>query len=154
MILRPPPEENQQAMRAFPRVDVWWGGMRDNGALMLILSDQLCLSQRWRNATVTVKLMVPDQASVASAKQNLTQAIQQLRINARPEVLVKGDCTFPEILQKSSKDASLVILGMAIPEENFSQYYAELQRKTAKLPLTMFVLASQDLSFIDVLKQS
>ena len=154
VILRSPPEDELQPIRAFPRIDIWWGGMRDNGALMLILADQLCLSRRWRNATVTVKLMVPDEASVAAARQNLVNAIQQLRIDARPEVLVRGNRTFPELLKKSSRDASLVILGMATPAENFSQYYADLQQRTANLPPTMFVLASEDLSFIDVLKQS
>lgn len=42
-------------------------------------------------------------------------------------------------------------IGMATPEENFTQYYQNLQELTKNLPTTAFVLAGQDISFGDVL---
>ncbi|WP_166283374.1 Na-K-Cl cotransporter [Lyngbya confervoides] len=138
-----------------PRIDVWWSGMKDNGALMLILADQLLLSERWRQAQVYVKLVVPDEASVAAAHTNLSQAIRQLRIEAKPDVIVARNRAFSEILQTASRNASLVILGMAAPgADPYSDYYTQLQARTQHLPQTMFVLAAQDLSFIDVLRQT
>lgn len=74
-----------------------------------------------------------------------------LRIDAVVEVLVSDGQPFSKILKSSSKTADLVVLGMVTPDENFSQYYAEQQESTSGLPTTLFVLASEDLAFIEVL---
>ena len=154
LILRTPEEGESQDNRAFPRIDVWWGGLKGNGALMLIVADQLRLSARWRNAEIYLKLVVPDEASVASAEENLKQRIQDLRINVTPDVIVARDRPFPQLLKSASKNSSLVILGMATPSDDFGEYYQGLQQRTANLPLTLFVLASEKVSFSEVLMQS
>ncbi|MEM9138037.1 MAG: amino acid permease, partial [Cyanobacteria bacterium P01_F01_bin.42] len=154
LVLRSPENGDINQNRAFPRIDVWWGGLRGNGALMLILAEQLQISTRWRNAEIYLKLMVPDEVSVEKARENVNQALKQLRIQVTPEVIVARDRTFSSVLKSSSKNASLVILGMAEPTDSFSNYYAGLQDRTADLPQTLFVLASEHLSFSEVLKQS
>ena len=135
------------------RIDVWWGGLKDNGGLMLLLADLLQTSRTWRETEVWIKLVVPNQAAAQSARANVDTVLKRLRMVATPQVLVANDRSFAEILTESSRTANLVILGMAKPTENFSQYFNDLQARTAGLPTTLFVLASQDLAFVEVLQK-
>ncbi|HUH14171.1 MAG TPA: hypothetical protein VMK65_13735, partial [Longimicrobiales bacterium] len=126
------------------RIDVWWGGLKGNGGLMMILAYLLHTSIPWRQAEVRLKMVVPDEDAAVQARRNLTTIIQRIRTNAVPEVLVAGGRSFPEILRQSSGDADLIFLGMATPTgpEAFTRYYARLQRWIEPLPTVVLVLAA------------
>lgn len=135
------------------RIDVWWGGLQDNGGLMLILAYLLRTSFQWMGAEVRLKLVVPNQAAADAAKDNIERLAQSLRIGATSQVIVAEGRPFDEILKSSSKHADLVFLGLAKPHEGFSDYYAQLQQRTATLPPTIFVLASEELAFAELLQK-
>jgi hypothetical protein len=67
------------------------------------------------------------------------------------EIVVGEGRPFDDILLESSRDADLVLLGLAEPAENFVSYYENLQRRVRGLPTTAFVLAAEDISFGEVL---
>ena len=142
-----------KTFRIRQRIDVWWGGIKNNGALMLILAELMRTSLEWREAEVRIKLVVSHQAAAQAAQANLESVVKRLQISALSQVLVAEGRPFASILKSSSKSADLVILGMATPGENFSQYFADLQARTAGLPSTLFVLASEDLAFVEVLQK-
>ena len=134
------------------RIDVWWGGLHANGSLMLILADLLKRNIAWRNAAIHLKLVVADEDAAKKAQPNLEELITQLRIDAKPEVMV-AQGSFDEILQKSSRAADMVFLGMATPGENFQQYYETLQTRTANLPSSVMVLASPNFAITNALTE-
>ncbi|MGF1520614.1 MAG: amino acid permease [Nodosilinea sp.] len=140
-------------LRTKRRIDVWWGGLQANGGLMLILAYLLRTSDRWRNADVYLNLVVPNDQAQAAAEQNLEGIVKNLRIGAIPRVIVAGDRSFDDILKTSSQTADLVFLGLAAPGENFTDYYLDLQKRTASLPPTILVLASEELEFAEVLQK-
>lgn len=140
-----------RSLRLRSRIDVWWGGLKNNGGLMLIVADLLRTSREWRNADVWLKLVVPNSSAADAARANLKNVLKRLRIDAVVEVLISEGQPFNKILKSSSKTADLVILGMATPDDRFSQYYVDLQERTSGLPTTLFVLASEDLAFTDIL---
>ncbi len=134
------------------RIDVWWGGsMQANGGLMLLLAYLLRNDVRWREATIYLKLVVKQKSAVPPARNNLNQLLNELRIRAIPKVIVSEDRSFKRILKENSKNADLIFLGMAAPDENFVAYYEELQQRVTNLPSTVFVLASPNFSFSEVL---
>ncbi|MGB3202947.1 MAG: Na-K-Cl cotransporter, partial [Nodosilinea sp.] len=135
------------------RIDVWWGGLQTNGGLMLILAYLLRTSGRWRNADIYLNLVVPNEQAKAKAEQNLENLVKGLRIGAIPKVIVARDRAFDDILTATSATADLVLLGLANPGENFTEYYLDLQKRTTALPATIFVLASEDLEFAEVLQR-
>ncbi|MEX0893075.1 MAG: amino acid permease [Gemmatimonadota bacterium] len=137
------------------RIDVWWGGLKGNGGLMMILAYLLHTSIRWRQAEVRLKMVVPDEAAAARAHRNLTTLAQRIRTNAIPEVLVANGRSFPEILNESSADADLVFMGMAEPSDPaaFTRYYARLQGWIEDLPTVVLVLAAEETPFDEVLVQ-
>ncbi|MEO1742236.1 MAG: Na-K-Cl cotransporter [Cyanobacteria bacterium J06629_9] len=154
IICRAQPEALSPTTRHRPRqIDVWWGGLQNNGGLMLILAYLLRTSSQWRSAKIYLKLVVTNQTAAEAAEANLTELIEMLRIGARPSVIVSHDQPFDKILQSSSARADLVLMGLAVPDEHFPERYASLQAMTASLPPTIFVLAAEALSFSDLLKK-
>ncbi len=135
------------------RIDVWWGGLRKNGGLMMILAYLLKTSLAWRNSEVTVKMVVPTDAAVKGTRNNLSSLVEDLRTGAATEVIVTDGRPFSNILRESSSNADLIFLGMAKPEDNFIAYYEDLQRMIQGLPSTIFVLASEELAFEEILLQ-
>jgi len=146
--------ENQQQGFGFRRIiDVWWGGMQSNGSLMLLLAYLLRTDINWRNAKIYLKLVVPDQAAAAAAKDNLDDLSKKLRIDVIPSVIVAENRSFDEILKQSSRNSDLIFLGMAQPSENFTEYYERLQSRVMDLPSTVFVLAAPEFAIGDVLTE-
>ncbi|MCK4771468.1 MAG: amino acid permease, partial [Candidatus Latescibacteria bacterium] len=135
------------------RIDVWWGGLRKNGGLMMILAYLLRTSRQWRNAEVCVKMVVPTDAAVEGSSHNLAKLVEDLRTGATTRVIVADGRPFDEILRESSRRADLIFLGLAKPEDDFVSYCEELQRRIEGLPTTIFVLASEDMAFEEILLQ-
>ncbi len=136
-------------------IDLWWGGLQANGAIMLILAYLLQGSLKWQDATVRLKMVVPDEEAARGARQNLEAMAAKIRTGAEPHVLTSNGRSFFDILQESSKDADLVFMGIASPKEGeFEEYYAELRARTEGLPSTVFVLAAEEIAFQEVLLRS
>ncbi|MEM9091035.1 MAG: amino acid permease [Cyanobacteria bacterium P01_F01_bin.53] len=135
------------------RIDVWWGGLQSNGGLMLILAYLLRTSWQWRSAEIRLKLVVSNAAAAQAAEANLTNLTNSLRIGAKSEIILAEGRPFNDILQQSSASADLVFLGLAIPEEDSTGYYETLQKRITGLPLTVMVLASENLDFSEMLQK-
>ncbi len=156
LILRTQPEIYPPILRQFftrRRIDVWWGGLQANGGLMLILAYLLRTSWRWRDADVCLNLVVASESAKEAAEKNLHQLVKSLRIGAVPRVIVANGRSFDDILTTTSCTADLVFLGLAVPGDDFCAYYLDLKARTASLPTTMFVMASEDLEFAEVLQK-
>lgn len=136
------------------RIDVWWGGMQNNGSLMLLLAYLLRTDINWRNAKIYLKLVVSDNTAAAAARSNLDSFVTGLRIDVISEIIEAQGRSFFEILHHSSKNADLIFLGMAQPGENFTAYYESLQKRVTNLPSTIFVLAAPGFAFGEVLSDS
>ena len=132
-------------------IDVWWGGRKGNGALMVILSWLVSTSLEWRGSTVTGKMVVPSESARVGARANLENILHAARTNAMTEVIVAGDRSFWEIIRESSNSADLVFMGMAEPHEGYDAYYNQLQKQTEGLPTTVFTLAAEELEFGEVI---
>jgi hypothetical protein len=144
-------DEPAHGFRRRERIDVWWGGLKDNGALMMILAYLLRTSTEWRGAEVNVKLVVPNEMAAESAGANLRRKIDELRIGAEPHVIIGDGRPFDDILRKSSAAADLIFLGMAEPADNFAAYIGRMHELVEGLPTVAFVLAAEDLKFAEVL---
>ncbi len=148
MILR---ENEQRGFGNFQRIDVWWGGMQDNGGLMLLLAHMLRSTIEWRNSSIYIKLLVTNEAGAKDAETNLNAMIARFRIPAIPEVIVAANRSFETVLHESSQDADIIFLGMATPtDRDFTEYYEKMHARTANLPTIMYVMAAPDFAFAEV----
>jgi hypothetical protein len=135
------------------KIDLWWGGLNANGGLMMILAYLLQSSLAWYDAKVIIKMMVQDEKAAKDAKQNLSVVIKKLRTGAKLEVIVSNGRSFDEVLHESSANVDLIFMGMALPGENFEEYYNNFQTKINNLPTTILVMAAEEISFGEVLLQ-
>ena len=145
-------DADRQGFGSRRRVDIWWGGLQGNGALLMILGYLLRTSLTWQSADVRLKMVVPTDAAAEQARENLLDVLAQTRTGLHAEVIVSAGRTFEEILHQSSSGADLILMGMAAPEgSDFAAYYQLLRDRTAGLPTTVFVLAAEDIAFREVL---
>ncbi|MGB3639423.1 MAG: amino acid permease [Rivularia sp. (in: cyanobacteria)] len=148
MILR---ENEQHGFGQFRRIDVWWGGMQDNGGLMLLLAHMLRSTIEWREAQIYIKLVVSSEAGTKDAEANLNAILKQFRIKAIPEVIFAANRSFETVLHESSANADIIFLGMATPtDRDFTEYYEQMHARTANLPTIMYVMAEPDFAFAEV----
>ena len=132
------------------RIDVWWGGLKRNGGLMLTLAYLLQTSVDWRGADVRVKMVVPTPEAAAGARPNLEAIVRSMRSRVTAEVQVSDGRPFVDIMNDSSRDADIIMMGMREPDADFQSYYERMRDMVEGMPTTAFVLAAEDMPFGDI----
>jgi amino acid transporter len=108
------------------RIDIWWGGLQNNGDLMLLFAYLLRLNPGWRDARIFVRSVARDEEERRLQLDGLAKLLPEARIGAETEVLVKPDeLTITEILHRVSADADVVFLGLQEPKQGEESAYAD-----------------------------
>ena len=104
-------------IRMGARIDIWWQGMQNNGDLMMLCAYLLKLNAEWDHAEIVIRSLVRNQQQKDFFEQEISALIPEARINAKLEILL-GDVndSFVDVLHAKSKDATLVLMGLPIPE--------------------------------------
>jgi len=106
-------------------IHVWWGGLQRNGDLMLLLAYLMTRNPEWRGAKVQVMGVASNDHAREETERQLAKLIPEIRIDAEIEVIVKAkESTIREIIHSRSREADIVFLGLAVPEEGQEQAYA------------------------------
>ena len=123
------------------RIDLWWGGLENNGDLMLLLAHLLTMNTAWTDAVILVRSAVASEAERDEMETTLGQLISEARIQAEAEVVVRtpGE-SIATTIHRESREADLVFLGLSVPPPGSEETYAErLIELTRGLPTTIFV---------------
>ena len=139
------------------RIDVWWGGQTNSGALMVSLAHLMKKNDDWAKAKLVLKIIAEGEEDMESKRIKIESFLSRSRLNAEAKVLKKLSGTFYETIRESSKDADLVFLGIRAPEEDesvedYAAYYENMVEETKSLPLLVKVLASEDVDFQRIFK--
>ncbi len=124
------------------RIDLWWGGLQNNGDLMLLLAHLLRLNPEWNNARLTVRSIARSEAERDSQHSGLAELLAENRIEADTEVLYEPDADrdVAEILHERSAKADVVFLGLMMPSFGDEVHYAKRLEKLAEgFKTTIFV---------------
>jgi amino acid transporter len=137
-------------------IHVWWGGNKDNIGLMLTLAYQIQKSPVWKQSTLILKTIVDSEEEREATIQRMETFIEEQRIPAKADVLIKRLPSFFDIIRQSSAEAGLVFMGMRPPGkeesiEEYSGYYGNLMKTTTEMPPLAFVLAAEDIEFREVI---
>ncbi len=110
VICRPVPQRLAPTGRS---IDVWWGGLQQNGDLLVLFAHLLSLDPGWRDATISIKSIGTTEMVVERTERTLSEMISAARIGATYEVIRKPEGqTIQEIIHDRSKDADVVFLGL------------------------------------------
>lgn len=132
-------------------VDLWWGGLKGNGGLMMVLAYMMQNSPHWQQVTITIKMVVTSDKAAVEAEKNLDNLLASIRVEFHKKILVSEKGRFFGVLSKDSQNADLVMCGLKKPDSDFSNYFNDLKTKTASIPRRLFVAASHDIAYKDIL---
>ncbi|MGD9224438.1 MAG: hypothetical protein PVH22_14380, partial [Desulfobacteraceae bacterium] len=123
------------------RIDIWWRGKK-NGALMVLLGYLLTLNWEWAGAEIRLIRVIRNEAGREPATEALQSLINAARVEAAACIVV-SEKPFQEVLFQYSKDASLVMLGMEVPDSSQALRFQSVTEQTVTgLPTTLFICSS------------
>jgi amino acid transporter len=122
-------------------IDLWWGGLQNNGDMMLLFAYLLSLNSEWTDAKIFVRSIVGNEAERQQMATGLNNLIPEARIRAETQIIVKRpEQTIAEILHTYSHDSDVVFLGLRDPEPGTEAAYAQrLMELAGGLRTTIFV---------------
>jgi len=115
------PREGEQR-----RIHIWWGGLQRNGDLILLLAYLLSCNSEWRNSRIRILSIASNPLMQRKTLSFLEQLVPEIRIEANISVMLKDEkVSVREMIHKTSADADLVLLGLALPEVGEEDAYAQ-----------------------------
>jgi len=123
------------------RIDLWWGGLQNNGDLMLLLAYLLTLNPQWRDAGLYVRAIARSEEERQTQLSALAELIPGTRIRAESEVILLGEGQrIPEVIRERSRNTDVVFLGLREPRPGGeAEYAATLGELASDLKTTIFV---------------
>ena len=128
------------------RIDVWWGGLQNNGDMLLLFAYLISVNSEWSDARITVKTVASNAMTHDQTARGLKDLIERCRIKADAKVIQRaaGE-TVQSIIQAESRDADLVFLGLQRTQPGEEEaYYGRLQELVGDLPTVILVRAAGD----------
>ena len=125
-------------------IDVWWRG-NQNGELMLLLAHLLAQNAPWRTRPIRLMRTIENQAGRDEVLKHLESLIESSRIRATPHVVVTENAQ--QGIQDSSRNAAIVFMGMAEPDENRAEeFYERMTDLAGDLKRVVFVKSAGGMS--------
>ena len=123
------------------RIVVWWGGLENNGDMMLLLAHLLKLNPEWSEARIVVRSIARSEEELHFQEKGLEALIEEVRIEAEAHIIEQPESgSIAETIHRHSAGASLLFLGMQDPPPGSEAEYARRLEKLANgLPTTVFV---------------
>lgn len=113
-------------MRHSKRIDIWWGGLENNGDLMLLLAHMLRMNPVWEKAGVYLHSIVWKEEECEGMRESLGSLIRNVRIDAEAEIIVKPEGrSIEDVIIETSRGADLTFVGLMIPGEEAQEAYAD-----------------------------
>jgi len=123
------------------RVDVWWGGLQQNGDMLVLSAHLMSLNPEWRDATITIKNIATSDMMVERNRSLIEHVLRSARIRADIEVLPRPEgAAVADLIGASSAHADLVLMGLRSIEPGEEPDYAErLEELAESLPSVLFI---------------
>jgi hypothetical protein len=107
-------------------IHVWWGGLKRNGDLLLLIAYLLTRNPDWRNARIRILSIASNEHMKGQTERFLAKLIPEIRIKAEVDVTVRDEEeSILDLMHRESADADVVLLGLASPKEGDEESYAE-----------------------------
>lgn len=130
------------------KIDVWWGGLQNNGDMLLLFAYLLRANPEWSDARISIKAITTNEMTYAQAEGALGELIERNRIEAEVEVIeMPADRTVREVIHERSRDSDVVFLGLAdSPPDSERQYAERLAKLVGPLATVILVRAAGPLA--------
>ncbi len=126
-------------------IDIWWGGLERNGAMMLLLAYLITSSEIWARPEVRINVVVDDEQTYKNTFKSLRKVIADSRVRAESNIILRKPTDRPiaEIITECSADRDLVIMGLRPPGGDEKEAFVErINDFLANLGTVLLVRAS------------
>ncbi len=123
------------------RIDIWWGGMENDGKLMILFAHLLKLNDYWDTFPIVLKSIASNEKEYEDRKKLLNDLKKLLRIDFQIEIYIKKESEkINDIITESSKDSRLVFIGLGTPEKGKEKaFISHISDFLEGLPTTLLV---------------
>ena len=123
------------------RIVIWWGGLENNGDMMLLLAHLLKLNPEWSDARIVVRSIARTEKERQFQEKGLGTLLEEVRIEAETDIIKPARSqSIAEVIHERSANASIIFLGMHDPPPGTEADYARrLDELTTGLCTTVFV---------------
>lgn len=123
------------------RIDVWWGGLQNNGDMMLLFAYLLSANAEWRGAEICIRSIASTEMMRTQTEVSLRRMLQSSRIDARFEVAMRTEGVNVQAqIQDQSRNADIVFMGLREPPPGEEMEYARrLSELVGDLPTIVLV---------------
>ena len=127
-------------------IHIWWGGLYQNGDLMLLLAYLLARNPFWRGARVKVISIASNEFMKTQTEQYLQKLFPEIRIEAESEVIERPkDVNLREVIQQESAEADVIFFGLATPGRGEEESYAQRMDELSEGLGTVFFVKNSSL---------
>ncbi|MBU1625773.1 hypothetical protein KKB18_00210, partial [bacterium] len=118
--------DSEKGIKNYDSIDLWWGGLGENGDLMMLLAYLISLNEEWADARVRVIRIINNPEGLEKAQENIQNLLDNMRLPAEALIIAKDtpDQPIEELLSKYSKETGLTILGIGQVENGKEKEYA------------------------------
>jgi nucleotide-binding universal stress UspA family protein len=127
------------------RIDIWWGGLQQNGGLMLLLAFLITAHDLYRGANVVVRTVIPKDGSVEKATERIDAVLNRARLNATASVIVDDGRSIADVMHEHSRNADLAIIGLRLPpkDEQYEVFFERIDNILNDMPTTVLVRSAR-----------
>lgn len=128
------------------RIDVWWGGLENNGDMLLLFAYLISVNSEWGDVSINVKTIASNAMTSEQTRRSLHELIERCRISAEPRVIQRQEGeSIHGMIQQESNDADLVFLGLrAVEAGEEEEYLGRLESLMGDLQTVILVRAAGD----------
>jgi hypothetical protein len=122
-------------------IHVWWGGLEQNGDLLVLLAHLLSQNGSWRNSEIVINSIATNEMTQRRNQALLDELTRAARIEATTRVILKPEGTsVREVIWEGSRHADVVLLGLRgnKPGEEV-EYARRIEAMMECLPTVLFV---------------
>ena len=138
VICRP---RSELPLRRRRRIHVWWGGLQQNGDMLVLFAHLLSLNPEWRGANISIKSVATTEMMMTRNEALLNDVVRNSRISATAEVMLKqSDRSVHEVMCEHSASADVVLLGLrSVVPGGEGEYAGRIEKLLCDLPTVMLV---------------
>ncbi len=107
------------------QIHVWWGGLEQNGDLLVLLAHLLAQNAQWRDSEIIINSVATTEMIFEKNETLLEQLTTAARIDAQTNVILKPDgVSVKETIWEHSREADVVFLGLRSNASGEEEAYA------------------------------
>ncbi len=147
--------KEEKGFGQYKEIHIWWGGLRGNGGLILLLAYLLRNDPQWHNATIKLFVVIDSKEAQAKVqvKASFQKVLEDVRLQGEARIIVRNGQSIDSIMRENSSQADLAIIGLRAPDTDTAadDFFARSNMILEALPSTMMVCSARTFEIEPVL---